>query len=145
MMCQENDVRQNTDWIKCHSTLYSFGNFTIRQYDDSTNWNSTIWRFSKMTIRWNEVSGKSCGNDLNLLIVLKKDTNWNSHILFSLHKECVKRGSIVVFCISEFHKFFYEKVRWSIFGLLIKYLIHKFHFRSYKLKCRQYVHFCRKL
>ena len=57
-MCRENDFRLNTDSIKSHSTLYSFGNFSIRQYDNSTNWHSVIWSFGKSTIRWNDVSEK---------------------------------------------------------------------------------------
>ena len=60
-MCRENDVRLNTDSMKWHSTLYSFGNFNVQQYDDSINWHSTIWRFGKTTIRWNDVSGKWYG------------------------------------------------------------------------------------
>ena len=57
-MCRETDVRLNTYSRKWQSALYSFGNFTVREYDDSTRWHSTTWRFGKMTNQWNDVSGK---------------------------------------------------------------------------------------
>ena len=57
-MCRETDVRLNADSRKWYSTLYNFGNFTIRRYDVSTNWFSTTWNFGKTTNRWNDVSGK---------------------------------------------------------------------------------------
>ena len=61
MHFQENDVRLNTDSIKRHSTLYRFGNFTIRQHDDSTNGIrrhdvSAKRRFDEMTFRQNYVA-----------------------------------------------------------------------------------------
>ena len=71
MTVRENDFRLNADSIKWHSTLYSFGNFTIRQYDDWTNCYSTMWRFGETTIPWNDVSGKWYGpilNDNHMLI-----------------------------------------------------------------------------
>ena len=72
MMCRENDVRLNTNSITWNSTLYSFGNFTIRQYDDSTNWHSTTWLFDKTTIPWNDLSGKWCGPDCKREIILRE-------------------------------------------------------------------------
>ena len=67
MLCRGTDVRLNTYSRKWYSTLYRFGNFTIRQYDDSTNWYST-WNFGKMTNRWNDVSEKWCDPDYRTVL-----------------------------------------------------------------------------
>ena len=51
MMCREIDVRLNTESINWYSTLYSFGNFTIRQYstiDIRQHGVSAKRRFGKM-------------------------------------------------------------------------------------------------
>ena len=89
MTFRENGVRLNTDSIKWNSTLYSIGNFTIRQYDDSTNWHSTTWRFAKTTIRWKWL----------------RENDVAPNFLITYHKKTCESG--IPYCfLTDFTKFF---------------------------------------